>query len=129
MLEMPKRIEVLYKDALDNLLFIKQQQWRVTNYTLSAYAALVTAANLIKVRAPERVLFSFTALAVCTYAVVVLVSFLDSMEKFRGRTDWIYGKFFDETERSILRLREPKTLMNTKGFCPHRALCAPAPEV
>ena len=32
--EMPKRIEMIFQDAVDNLRFIKQQEWTVTNYAL-----------------------------------------------------------------------------------------------
>jgi hypothetical protein len=38
--EMPKRIEMIYEDATDNLRFLKQQQWTITRYALTAYAAL-----------------------------------------------------------------------------------------
>jgi hypothetical protein len=43
---MPRRIELFYKDALDNLMFIKQQQWAVTRYALTAYVALFASARL-----------------------------------------------------------------------------------
>jgi hypothetical protein len=38
--EMPKRIELIFQDAFDNLRFFKQQQWIITRYALTAYAAL-----------------------------------------------------------------------------------------
>ena len=38
--EMPKRIEMIFQDAFDNLRFFKQQQWIITSYALTAYAAL-----------------------------------------------------------------------------------------
>jgi hypothetical protein len=34
--EMPHRIEMVYKDALDNLKFLKEQQWPITRYALTA---------------------------------------------------------------------------------------------
>ena len=32
--KMPRRIEMIFQDAVDNLRFIKQQEWTVTNYAL-----------------------------------------------------------------------------------------------
>ena len=36
----PDQILAIYQDAVDNLRFVKQQQWRVTNYALLVYAAV-----------------------------------------------------------------------------------------
>jgi hypothetical protein len=38
--EMPRHIETAYKDAVDNMLFSKRQQWVTTNYAILAYAAI-----------------------------------------------------------------------------------------
>jgi hypothetical protein len=38
--EMPKHVEAAYKDAVDNILFLKRQQWVATNYALLVYAAI-----------------------------------------------------------------------------------------
>jgi len=38
--ELPNHIELIYKNAEDNLRFIKQQQWSITRYALTAYSAL-----------------------------------------------------------------------------------------
>ena len=48
---MPKHVQMVYKDALDNLMFLKQQQWRIINYALTAYAALFAVAALIHAKA------------------------------------------------------------------------------
>jgi hypothetical protein len=33
--EIPKRIEIVYRDALDNISFTKKQQWIVAGYVLT----------------------------------------------------------------------------------------------
>jgi hypothetical protein len=38
--EMPKHVEAAYRDAIDNILFLKRQQWVATNYALLVYAAI-----------------------------------------------------------------------------------------
>ena len=41
--EMPDKITTLWQDAVDNIRFFKQQQWRVTNYAALIYAAFKTS--------------------------------------------------------------------------------------
>ena len=38
--EMPRHVEVAYKDAVDNITFNQKQQWVTTNYALLVYAAI-----------------------------------------------------------------------------------------
>src|ERR1044071_9524053 len=39
--ELPKRFEMVYRDAVANIMFNKGQQWVVTNYSVAACAAIV----------------------------------------------------------------------------------------
>jgi hypothetical protein len=39
-LPMPPHIQAAYKDAVDNIIFHKRQQWVTTNYALLIYAAI-----------------------------------------------------------------------------------------
>ena len=38
--QMPEHVEVAYRDAVDNIVFLKRQQWLATNYVLLLYAAI-----------------------------------------------------------------------------------------
>ena len=38
--QMPENVEVAYRDAVDNIVFLKRQQWLATNYVLLLYAAI-----------------------------------------------------------------------------------------
>ena len=38
--QMPVNVETAYKDAVDNIIFLKRQQWVATNYALLVYAAI-----------------------------------------------------------------------------------------
>ena len=38
--EMPRHVAMAYKDAVDNIMFNKKQQWVTTNYALLVYAAI-----------------------------------------------------------------------------------------
>jgi hypothetical protein len=37
---MPEHIGAAYRDAVDNIIFLKRQQWVATNYALLVYAAI-----------------------------------------------------------------------------------------
>ena len=43
--EKTKRLELIYQDAATNLRFLKQQEWIITRYALTAYAVLVGLAT------------------------------------------------------------------------------------
>jgi hypothetical protein len=44
--QMPEHVEAVYKAAVDNIIFLKRQQWLATNYALLVYAAIfVTSAH------------------------------------------------------------------------------------
>ena len=38
--QMPEHIGAAYRDAVDNIIFLKRQQWVATNYALLVYAAI-----------------------------------------------------------------------------------------
>ncbi len=38
--QMPAHVEGTYKDAVDNVIFLKRQQWVATNYAILVYAAI-----------------------------------------------------------------------------------------
>jgi hypothetical protein len=44
--QMPRHVEAAYKDAVDNTIFLKRQQWVATNYALLVYAAIFVISDL-----------------------------------------------------------------------------------
>src|SRR5947208_12682515 len=38
--QMPVHVEAAYKDAVENIIFLKRQQWVATNYAVLVYAAI-----------------------------------------------------------------------------------------
>ena len=128
--DMPKRIEVIFQDATHNLRFFKQQQWTVTNYALAAYAALFAVAHIAKqVGPPLRVIVIAAIVLVSAYSIAVLLSYVDSLEKFRGRIEWIYKKYFECEEREALGLTMRKGVFNRVGFAACLALVSLAGAV
>ena len=53
---------------------------------------------------------------IAAYSIVILFSFVKSLEKFRGRLEWIYKKYFECEEREALGLALRKGLFNRVGF-------------
>ena len=43
--QMPEHVEAAYKHAVDNIIFLKRQQWLATNYVLLYVAIFVISAH------------------------------------------------------------------------------------
>ena len=103
--EMPKHVEAAYRDAVDNILFLKRQQWVATNYALLVYAAIF----VISAQFFPRTDFARNSLgivAIVTFFVHYYIMFLfqRAMDKFRARLYWIYRTYFNEEEQGGLDL-------------------------
>ena len=113
--ETPNRILAVYEDASDNLMFLKEQLWSVTKYALTAYGVLFAAAKVIN--APSyNGLFIAAVWLVFSFGLVVLLSYVHGMRRFRARVRWIYDNCFPAKEREDLDLGQPKNLFDRFGF-------------
>lgn len=83
--ELPNHIELIYKNAEDNLRFIKQQQWSIARYALTAYGALFVVAKTIRAECADKVLLVLAAWLVAVFSVLILWSLIELMATFRGR--------------------------------------------
>jgi len=81
-----KRLELIYQDAATNLRFLKQQEWVITRYALTAYAVLVGLATQMTFRCPLVV----AVVLIAVLDAVILHQFIGSMQRFRDRIDWIH---------------------------------------
>ena len=103
--QVPGHLKWAYRDAVDNILFLKRQQWLATNYVLLLYAAIF----LISAHYFSRTDVARNWLGVITIAAFVihwwmLHSFQRSIETFRNRLVWVYRTYFSEEERAGLHL-------------------------
>ena len=109
--QMSGHVTAAYRDAVDNILFLKRQQWLATNYVLLLYVAIF----IISARFFSRTDVARNWLGVITIAAFVvhwwtLHSFQRSIEAFRNRLAWVYRTYFSEDERAGLDLRlEPRS--------------------
>jgi hypothetical protein len=101
--QMPERVGAAYKAAVDNILFLKRQQWLATNYALLLYAAIF----VISAHYFSRTDFARNWLGILTIATFfihwyMLSVFQREVVRFRDGLSWIYSTYFNEEERAGL---------------------------
>ncbi len=97
LIPMSEGVKILYKEAVDNILFLKRQQWTITNHALVAFAAVVAVsrgANNV-----ETTLLTLLAAAAWLYAVACMLHTQMTMTKYRLRLTHIYQKYFHKEEK------------------------------
>jgi hypothetical protein len=109
--QMPEHVAAAYRDAVDNILFLKRQQWLATNYVLLLYAAVfVISAHYFSRTDVARNWLGVITIAAFVVHWWMLHLFQFSIAKFRNRLGWIYNNYFSEQERVGLDLRlEPRS--------------------
>src|SRR6266496_1092802 len=97
--QMPEHIGAAYRDAVDNLIFLKRQQWVATNYALLVYAAIfVISAQYFQRTDFARNLLGIVAIVAFFIHWYMMFLFQSAIEKFRARLYWIYRTYFDGEE-------------------------------
>jgi hypothetical protein len=100
--EMKPHVAQAYKDATDNLIYLKREQIQVTYYTWLLLAALYILARSVDVSL-KPVLLGGTFL-VGAISIVILCFFQWSIHRFRRRLDHVYDVYFTPYERTRLGL-------------------------
>jgi hypothetical protein len=103
---MPPQVNIAYQDAVDNLVFLKSQQWSITNYVLLAEAAIFLIARYpgLSTEGVDRFFLKVLAVIVGFLGIAVLWQMQASMEKFRDRLANIYKRYFNNDELIDFRL-------------------------
>jgi hypothetical protein len=101
----PERLALIFQNASENVWFLKQQQWRVTNYALLAYAALFALRhyNAVEPTATDIRVLRLCLLAIAAFQLALLINLQFSLQKFRARIREIY-KYYKPEERAALGL-------------------------
>jgi hypothetical protein len=104
--QMPGHVKAAYRDAVENILFLKRQQWLATNYVLLLYVAIfVISANYFSRTDVVRNWLGAITIAAFVVHWWTLHSFQRSIETFRNCLVWVYRSYFSEEERAGLDLR------------------------
>jgi hypothetical protein len=103
--QMTAHVEAAYKDAVENINFLKRQQWVATNYAVLVYAAIFVISGTY---------FSRTDFARNMLGIVTLVTFgihwymiyvfQRGIDSYRRRLNWVYQTYFSREERVGLDL-------------------------
>jgi hypothetical protein len=103
--QMTAHVEAACKDAVENVNFLKRQQWVATNYAVLVYAAIFVISGTY---------FSRTDFARNMLGIVTLVTFgihwymiyvfQRAIEGYRRRLNWVYQTYFSQEERVGLDL-------------------------
>jgi cellobiose-specific phosphotransferase system component IIC len=103
--QMPWHVEAAYKDAADNIIFLKRQQWVATNYALLVYAAIfVISAQYFSRTDFARNALGIVAIATFLTHCYIMFAFQRAIDKFRSRLHWIYRTYFNGEEQAGLDL-------------------------
>jgi hypothetical protein len=97
-----------YKDATDNLIYLKKEQLRIVYYTILALAAVYALAKASNATENLKAFFIFCSFAVTLFSVFWVWQFQISMRKFRTRLVGLYAESFTDEERTVLRLEATK---------------------
>lgn len=94
---MSEGVKILYKESVDNIIFLKKQQWTITNYALVTFAAVVAlskGANNV-----ETTLLTIIAAGAWAYATICMIHTQMTLTKYRKRLVHVYNGYFHKHER------------------------------
>src|SRR5215472_5345949 len=104
--QMPEHVRAAYRDAVENIFFLKRQQWLATTYVLLLYVAIfVISARFFSRTDATRNWLGVLTIAAFAVHWRMLHTFQRSIERFRNRLVWLYTTYFSEEERAGLDLR------------------------
>jgi hypothetical protein len=122
MSDISKGVELIFTDAVDNLRFLKQQQWAVVRYALAAYAALFAVAAALEIKGDHKFFFFTAVVIVLAFSLLILASLREAFDKFRKRIEWIYANRLQSEQAEGLPLKHDKPYFDTAGFILYLAL-------
>jgi hypothetical protein len=103
--QMLGHVQAAYKQAADNIIFLKKQQWVATNYALLVYAAIfVISAQFFQRTDFARNSLGIVAIATFLIHCYMMFVFQRAIEKCKARLYWIYRTSFNGEEQAGLDL-------------------------
>lgn len=99
---MSEGVKILYKGAIDNIIFLKRQQWIITNYSLIVYAIMVALAR--RATDVEKTILVIISLIAFGYAVACMLHTQNTMKRLRTSMAHIYQTYFNADERAVYQL-------------------------
>jgi hypothetical protein len=108
--KMSDAVKTFYASELANLVFLKNQQWQITNYSLIAYAATYTLSQYAN--SAEKLWLTALVISAYVFAALCMYGTQKSMTKARSRIFDIYENYFSDDEQSEFELWETRPTFN-----------------
>jgi hypothetical protein len=99
---MSEGVKILYKGAIDNIIFLKRQQWIITNYSLVVYA--IMAALDRNAESVEKTVLVVVSLCAFSYGIACVIHTQSTMKRLRDSMSHIYQTYFSSEEREAYKL-------------------------
>ena len=111
-----------YKAVVDNILFLKRQQWTITNHALVLYAAV--AALVKNTTDIERTVLTGLALGGCVFSAFCIVHTQMSMTRYYRNLFELHDKYFSPDEKGVFELLRSRPSFGHNGMFIWGLLCA-----
>ncbi|MDO8398413.1 MAG: hypothetical protein Q7T45_11405 [Bradyrhizobium sp.] len=99
---MSEGVKILYKGAIDNIIFLKRQQWIITNYSLVVYAIMAALAK--NATSVEKTILVVVSLCAFGYSAACMLHTQNTMKRLRASMSHIYQTYFSVEEREVYKL-------------------------
>lgn len=112
--DMSEGVKILGKATVDNMLFLKRQQWTITNYALlldAAVMALARGSGEI-----ERVIYTLLAFAGCGFAMVCVWHTQKSLTRYYGNLFELYEEYLTVEQRRVFETQPTKPSFSHNGM-------------
>jgi hypothetical protein len=97
--EMKSNVVQAYKDACDNLIYLKKEQFQITYYTWLVLAALYILSSRFT---PGKLVLFYGTLVVALVSILTLFNLQHEIERFCKRLSYIYAEYFEKDDREGL---------------------------
>jgi hypothetical protein len=108
---------VVYKVIFDDIRYIKEKQWTITNYTILLYGAIVAFASGVTLSSEQKNIAIFATIVLCACGSVLLLSTQSDLMDARKRLDKIDQTIYTKKEKDTLGIEE-----ETNAFDPIPAI-------
>ncbi|MCZ6496529.1 MAG: hypothetical protein O6924_10170 [Alphaproteobacteria bacterium] len=93
--DLSPQLQIVYKDAIDNIMFVKREQWIITNYLIAALAGVYAINSGLKnIHLSEKIILTIAVLVAFSYFLWLLKKIWKGMTKFRRRVAWFNSNRF-----------------------------------
>jgi hypothetical protein len=114
LIPMSEGIKIHYKAVVDNIIFLKRQQWTITNHAIVLYAAITALAT--GTNDAERVGLTALGLVGCIFSLLCTAHTQLSMSRYYQNLFEIHAKYFTGEERGEFEMLRSKPGFNHNGM-------------